>query len=126
MKNAILSITKIMLILSLSLCLFLPTHFSYAEELTPDNYGTPGDITGADYDTAFIKKYGGNLSQFFFGIAVIVAVIATMAVGVKYITAGVTQKADFKKDLIPMATGVILIVFINTILGIIARLAVSI
>lgn len=126
MKNAILSITKIMLILSLSLCLFLPTHFSYAEELTPDNYGTPGDTTGADYDTAFINKYGGKISSFCYGIAVIVTIISITGLGLKYITAGVTQKADYKKEIIPIVVGVVLVVFIFSIVGFIANMAATI
>lgn len=91
MKKAWISITNILLIICLSVCLFLPVKCSYAEGLTPENYGKPGS-TGADYDTNFINKYAGKLSGFMYVIAVIIAVVCVMFVGIKYITGGVTRK----------------------------------
>ena len=124
MKKAFISITKILLIICLSVCLILPVQstYSYAEGLTPENYGEPGDTTGADYDTTFINNYATKLSSLLYGIAVIIAVICIMFVGVKYITSGVNGKADYKKDLIPMAIGVAVVTFLGAILSVIAKL----
>jgi hypothetical protein len=46
-----------------------------------------------------------------------------MYVGLLYITGGITQKADYKKNLIPMFIGIFIVAFIGTILRIIANAA---
>lgn len=94
MKKAFASICKLLLIICLSVCLILPVQAtnSYAEDLNPSNYGEPGD-TGETYDEAFIQKYAGKLSTWLYTIAVAIAIVCIMIVGIMYITNGVTRKS---------------------------------
>ena len=126
MNKKKISVLFIMLTICLSICLFLPIQVSYADELTPNdliNSGMGAGDPNADIDTSFVQRFGGDISSYLFTIAIIISIIALSYVGVLYITGGVTQKVDYKKNLIPMGVGVVIIVFLATILRIIANAA---
>lgn len=123
MRKKLISVISIILTICLSVCLFLPVRNSYADELTPNDYintGPGASDPNIDVDSSFVKKYGGDISALLYGLAVIISIICIMYVGAMYITGGLTQKADYKKNLIPMVVGIIIIVFIGTILKAIA------
>lgn len=130
MKKVQLLIISILLATSFTMYLFLQNSMSYAAELSPDDIAKQDKYTPSDdnvgIDTEVVKRFGGDISSIGFGIAVIVSVIAVSFVGLKYITGGVTEKAYYKKDLIPMAVGIGIVVFLITILSIIARTAATI
>ncbi len=126
MKKVQFSIISILLAIFLILTFFLPNSISYADELTPETYGQPGDTTGGQIDESFVKRFGGDISSIGFGIAIVVSIVAVTFVGLKYITGGITQRSEYKKELIPMLVGAGIIVFLSTILSIIARAAASI
>lgn len=112
---------KIILILNIIFCIFLTVgipKLSYANELDPFSYEPKGDV-----DQNFINWYGGSLSNVLFTISVIVAVISLMIIGLKYIIGSVQEKADYKKNLIPVVVGIFIISFITAILSWIAQLA---
>lgn len=126
MKKNWISVLSIILTICLSICLFLPVHISYANELTPNeliNSGLGSGDPNADIDSSFVKRYGGDISSYLFAVAIIISIIALSYVGLVYITGGVTQKADYKKNLIPMGVGIGIVVFLGTILKIISSLA---
>ena len=126
MNKKKISVLFIILTICLSICLFLPIQVSYADELTPNdliNSGMGAGDPNADIDTSFVQRFGGDISSYLFTIAIIISIIALSYVGVLYITGGITQKADYKKNLIPMGIGVFIIVFLATILKIIASAA---
>lgn len=123
MKKVCAFIVSIFLIVSVTFCIVLPGSTSYAVELDPGTY-EPGN-NGVDQN--FINKYAGGFSSILYGLAVLIAVIAVMFVGIKYIAVGgTTEKADYKKNLIPMAFGIIFIALLGSILSIIANIADSI
>lgn len=128
MKKKLISVISIILTICLSFCLYLPVHMSYADELTPNEYinSGPGATTNADIDDSFVARFGGDIASYLFAIAIIVSIIAFSYVGLLYITGGITQKADYKKNLVPMIVGIGIVVFLGTILKIIANAAASI
>ena len=129
MKKNWVSILTFLIAACLSICLFLPIRISYADELTPNDLIEKGIGTGdpnADIDASFVQRYGGDISSYLYTIAILIAIIAVSYVGVLYITGGVTEKVDYKKNLIPMGVGVGIVVFLATILKIIANAAASI
>lgn len=129
MKRNWISVLSIILTICLSVCLFLPVHYSYADELTPNEYinsGPGSSDANLGIDESFVQRYGGNISSLLFGLAIIISIICIMYVGVVYITGGITQKADYKKNLVPMVVGIGIIVFIGTILRIISNVASSV
>lgn len=126
MKKNWISVLSIIVTICLSYCLFLPVHFSYADELTPNDYinSGPGESdANLGIDSSFVKRYGGDISSYLYTIAIIISIIAFSYVGVLYITGGITQKADYKKNLIPMVVGIAIVVFLATILRVIASAA---
>ncbi len=129
MKKNMVMILSIALMISLSFCLFLPIHMSYADELTPNdliNSGMGAGDPNSDIDASFVQRYGGDIASYLFTIAIIVSIVAISYVGLLYITGGITQKVDYKKNLIPMAVGIGIVVFLGTILKIISSAAGSI
>ncbi len=129
MNKKWLSVITIILTVCLSFCLVLPVHFSYADELTPNDLISGGMGQGdpsADIDQGFVNKYGGTISNYMYSVAIIIAVVAISYVGLMYITGGITQKVDYKKNLIPIGVGIGIVVFLATILRIIANAAGSI
>ena len=123
MKKVCTLIVSIFLIVSVAFCIALPGSTSCATELDPGTY-EPGS---GGVDQNFINKYAGGFSSILYGLAVLIAVIAVMFVGIKYIAVGgTTEKADYKKNLIPMAFGIIFIALLGSILSIIANIADSI
>lgn len=129
MKKSCFIVFSIILTICMLFCLFLPMERSYADGLTPDKYlaegpGASGSSEGIE--ESFVQKYGGKIAGFLFGIAVLIAVIALMYVGLMFITGGVTQKADYKKTLIPMFIGMAIVALLGTFLKAIAQVAASI
>lgn len=58
-------------------------------------------------------------------VAIIISVISLMILGIKYMFGSVEEKADYKKTLIPITIGIIMISAIFTIVDIIYSAAVS-
>lgn len=115
----------ILLILSFTILFsFITSNYSYAEIDT--NSFNPWNTQPEGIDGTTVTKYTnkviGPLSTF----GIIVSVIGLMILGLKYITAGVTEKADYKKSLMPVVIGICMIVFIFSILGILNTLGDSI
>lgn len=124
MKILYKNLICIILMFCLSFCIIIGATKTYAAELDPNTY-EPSQSEEIDED--FVKKYGGTARNVLFQIGVIVSVIAVMYVGIKYITVGsLAQKADYKKDMIPMVVGMVLIAALSFILSIIAGMAASI
>ena len=48
-------------------------------------------------------------------LSIVISVIVLMIIGVKYIIGGVQEKAEYKKSLIPVVVGIVVIVSATTI-----------
>ena len=122
MKKVSKLISSFFVMINLILFNIMTGSISYAEDLTPDTY-TPGS-TGS-IDKPFVIQYTGKVTGFFRQISIIIAVLTIMFVGVKYITGSLSQKADYKKDLIPIAIGILLICFLTAIISTVVEFATS-
>lgn len=69
---------------------------------------TPGEVT----------DIGGTIVNWIWGISIVVAVIVLMITGLKFIIGSTQEKAEYKKSLIPLVVGVIILVFATTIVKI--------
>lgn len=107
---------------SVALSIFKGFSSSSDMDLTPENY-SPGD---GEIDNVVVTRYGTRLFNFLYVIAVIVSVIMLMYVGLKYIVGSVSEKAEYKKNLIPMAVGALLVTFLLTIIRMVINTAQSI
>ncbi len=76
--------------------------------LTKVNSATGGDIGEA-------ATIGGNIVNWIWGISIVVAVVVLMVTGLKFIVGSTQEKAEYKKSLIPLVVGVLILVFATTI-----------
>lgn len=72
------------------------------------NSATGGDIGDA-------ATIGGNIVNWIWGISIVVAVVVVMITGLKFIVGSTQEKAEYKKSLIPLVVGVLILVFATTI-----------
>lgn len=84
--------------------------------LTEVNKATGGDIGPA-------AEIGGNVANWIWGISIVVAVIVLMITGLKFIVGSTQEKAEYKKSLIPLVVGVLILVFATTIIKVIFGIA---
>ncbi|MBP3502111.1 MAG: hypothetical protein J6K42_01330 [Clostridia bacterium] len=86
----------------------------------------PWDIQkeGVDGDTVttYTNRILGSLSVF----GIVASVISLFIVGFKFITAGATEKAEYQKHLLPIVLGILLMVFLTSILGVLSSFGESI
>jgi type IV secretory pathway VirB2 component (pilin) len=62
-----------------------------------------------------VGTIAGTIINWIWGISIIVAIIVVMVIGIKFIIGGTQEKAEYKKSLMPVAVGVILVVFATTL-----------
>ena len=89
-------------------------NISFAEKA--DVGGTLDNVnsaTGGDIGDA--ATIGGNIVNWIWGISIVVAVVVVMITGLKFIVASTQEKAEYKKSLIPLVVGVLILVFATTI-----------
>jgi len=117
MKKMSKKIISIFVTISIFLCMFLTSSISYANEIDPSSY-RPTEQYGID--RKFTTEYGGKAFGTLKYISIIVGVVTLMFVGIKYITGSASQKAEYKKDLLPIGIGIVLVSFITSIISVIA------
>ncbi|HJJ10846.1 MAG TPA: TrbC/VirB2 family protein [Clostridiaceae bacterium] len=89
-------------------------NISFAEKA--DVGGTLDNVnsaTGGDIGDA--ATIGGNIVNWIWGISIVVAVVVVMITGLKFIVGSTQEKAEYKKSLIPLVVGVLILVFATTI-----------
>ena len=108
-------IIKIFLIvLSIS---FLLINLNYTYAIDPMTYAPKGNV-----DKTFVIDFGSKLSQVLTALGVIIAVIALMIIGLKFILGSVTEKAEYKKSLMPVVIGIFIIATITGIVTLFANI----
>lgn len=89
-------------------------NISFAEKA--DVGGTLDNVnsaTGGDIGDA--ATIGGNIVNWIWGISIVVAVVVVMITGLKFIVGSTQEKAEYKKSLIPLVVGVLILVSATTI-----------
>ena len=113
-------IIKIFLIVlsMLSVSFISMKNFVYAGTATaPMTYVPNGSV-----DRTFVIDFGSKLSQVLTVLGVIIAVIALMIIGLKFILGSVTEKAEYKKSLMPVVIGIFIIATITGIVTLFANI----
>lgn len=103
MKKKVISLTLAFIMCLMSLSMVFAT--DWKDNFKPENQGS-------------ISVLGGTVNNVLGAIQTlgyVVAIIMVMYVGIKYLTAGATKKAEAKETLIPILVGAILIVAATTI-----------
>ena len=66
-------------------------------------------FNGGSADTSGIKGFGANVVDIITTIAIIVAVVVLLVLGIKYMMGSAAEKAEYKKTMIPYLIGAVLI-----------------
>ena len=66
-------------------------------------------------DTNSISTIGGQIANILSTIGIIVGVIVLLVLGIKYMMGSASEKAEYKKSLVPIVVGVLLLVAATTI-----------
>lgn len=67
--------------------------------------------------TSEMTKIASKITGFIWVLSIIVAVIVVMYTGLKFIVGSANEKAEYKKSLVPIVVGVLLLVFATTIIN---------
>lgn len=101
-------IVAVILIIMMAFTIVQPV-FAAAQELKP------GDLTASYKDTGALKDKAGQIMGLIRNIAVIVGVIMLMVIGVKFMLGSAEEKADYKKSLLPLTIGIIIVMLATQI-----------
>ena len=84
--------------------------------INPNNY-KPGDLTAADYNKPM--KLASTILSSITIVGVVISIIMVMVLGIKYMMGSLEEKAEYKKTMIPMLIGAILLFCSSTLVSII-------
>lgn len=87
-----------------------------AGAINPDDY-KPNDLTALDYQKPF--AFAKTILTAITITGVVICVITVMFLGMKYMVGSVEEKAEYKKTMLPIVVGMILLVCTSTIVSII-------
>ena len=87
--------------------------------INPENF-EPNPLDSKDYEEALTMA--GIIVNAITTVGTVISVIMVMSLGIKYMLASVEQKAEYKKSMIPMFIGAILLFAGSTIVSIIYQL----
>ena len=86
---------------------------------------TPDKITvdyGNDTDTKDLREMAGKVVGLIRNIAVIAGVILLSVIGVKFMMGSAEEKAEYKKSLVPLVVGIIVVMAATQIVSMIFNL----
>ncbi len=120
MKKTIklVGVVAIMLLVMLS----MTTVCQATEKIDPGNLaeGLTGTNTAASSD---VTKIGNQIIGIITTVGVVVAVIILLVLGIKYMMGSASEKAEYKKTMIPYIVGAILIFGASAITKVVVNLA---
>lgn len=112
-------VLKSLSVLLIAACLF----FAVAQPVSADKPVVDDVITGVETGTATpvnpaINNVTNTVISWIWYFSIIAAVIVIMVIGLKFIIGSTQEKAEYKKSLIPLVVGALLVVFATTIVKI--------
>ena len=81
-------------------------------------------MKSGDYDR--VASFAGKIINVISVIGIVISVIMIIALGIKYIVGTVEERAEYKKNMVPMLVGAIMIFSISTIVDIIYNITNSV
>ena len=111
----------IIMILITILSIQIQTNYTYATDVVdPDDYEPSVDTLATNYEVIIDK-----IITIIRNVGIVVAVIALMIIGIKYLVGSVEERAEYKKSIPGYLLGVFLVVAMTTIPSIIYNIAVT-
>lgn len=113
-KSFKIAIVALMLILTV----FIFSTSVFANEINISNL--KAEYTG---DTTEMTTIAQNVMGLIRNIAIIAGVIILMVIGVKFILGSAEEKAEYKKSLIPLVVGIVIVISATTLVSFIFNFA---
>ena len=110
MKKTLKILSVVLLSVAMLFAFAQPVSFARDDVNTVIGYTNDGNAMSNE-----VGSIAGTIINWIWGISIIVAIIVVMVIGIKFIIGGTQEKAEYKKSLMPVAVGVILVVFATTL-----------
>lgn len=124
MKKAI-KIVNILLVAMMIVMTFSTVVMATSGKPTPDSIIGEMDKATGGTDTG-IATIGGNIVNMLTTAGIVIAVIVLLILGVKYMMGSASEKAEYKKTMIPYLVGAVLVFGASAIAKAIANVASSV
>lgn len=108
---------KIISIMTLMIIVFAFTTVSYGSQLN--------QLTGTPIQVDTLKNAGNNIVKVVLTIGTVVSVVMLIVLGIKYMMGSVSEKAEYKKTLMPYVIGASLVFAASSIAQLIYSLAIK-
>lgn len=118
-NNLIIFCFMIVIIL---MTVLLPS-YSCATVINPGDY-EPNSLQASDVSK--VKKSANPIIGALKTAGIVVAVITIAVLGIKYMIAGINERAEYKKTMIPYLVGAILVVAITQLLSVVIQLVTNV
>ncbi|MCI8470626.1 MAG: TrbC/VirB2 family protein [Clostridia bacterium] len=83
------------------------------------------ELTGTQTEVETLKKAGNNIVSVVLTIGTVVSVVMLIVLGIKYMMGSVSEKAEYKKTLMPYVIGASLVFAASSIAQLIYSLAIK-
>lgn len=93
-----------------------PSSGASAGTINPQDF-KPGDLTASDTAVAF--RQGGTIVKAFIYVGMVISIVMFMALGLKYMMGSIEERAEYKKTLVPMLIGTLMIFISGTVVSVI-------
>lgn len=101
---------KMLTIILIIAMVFSVTMGTISMASSSDSAEVVGELfNGGSADTSGIKGFGANVVDIITTIAIIVAVVVLLVLGIKYMMGSAAEKAEYKKTMIPYLIGAVLV-----------------
>ena len=106
----------IIIVFTLIMLIFSFNTMAYAKQFDPDDFKPdPVDVSDAGDAIELGKKIIGGITA----VGTVISVVVTLIMGIKYMLGSVEEKAEYKKSMVPILVGMILLFGTSWILKII-------
>lgn len=111
-----MKIRKIIAIIIMLLIISMSFITTVNATINPNDY-KPNDLTASDYQKPF--SFAKTILNAIMITGIVICVISVMYLGIKYMVGSVEERAEYKKTIIPIIVGLVMLVCTTTFVSII-------
>ena len=116
-SKKVLKILAVVLLIMLAFTIVQPV-FAAGGEITPN-----GLSASYSSDDGGLSNKAGKIMGLIRNIAVVVGVIMLMVIGVKFMLGSAEEKAEYKKSLMPLVIGIVIVMMATTLVSFVYNFA---
>ena len=111
-----MKVKKISIICMLIVAILISFTCNVNATINPDNF-KPGNLTASDYNKPF--QFAGTILNAIWVVGIVIAVVAVIVLGLKYMMGSLEERAEYKKNMLPIIIGIVILVSSTTIVSMI-------